>query len=101
MVTAPAGSAVLFNPYIFHGNFPNVGERSRSMVALSYRPQWAGPCGECPEWPADKLAQCSKQVREVLGDRNQRIWLPNMPNRPQGMPTHARGIDPDRYAAAP
>ena len=67
MVTAPAGSAVLFNPNIFHGNFPNVGDRSRSMIALSYRPQWAGPCGDCPAWPADKLAQCSTQAREMLG----------------------------------
>ena len=62
------------------------GGRSRSMVALSYRPQWAGPCGECPEWPADKLARCSEQVREVLGDRNQVC----APPRSNGILRHER-----------
>ena len=97
MVTVPAGSAVIFNPYIFHGNFPNVGPRSRSMMALSYRPKWAGPAGECPAWPAQELGRCSAAAREVMGDRNQRVWIPAMPNRPKNMPTTAPGIDPERY----
>ena len=33
--------------------------------------QWAGPCGECSEWPEQELSQCSEAVQEVMGDRNQ------------------------------
>ena len=49
MVTASAGSAVLINHRVFHGNFPNTGDRAREMLAIAYRPAWAGPVAEVTE----------------------------------------------------
>ena len=43
MVPAKAGSAVLINHKVFHGNYPNVGDYPREMLAIAYRPGWAGP----------------------------------------------------------
>ena len=41
MVPVKAGSAVLINHRVFHGNFPNTGTRPREMLAIAYRPGWA------------------------------------------------------------
>ena len=35
MVTARAGSAILINHRVFHGNFPNVGDRPREQRAIA------------------------------------------------------------------
>ena len=43
MVPAKAGSAVLINHKVFHGNYPNVGNYPREMLAIAYRPGWGGP----------------------------------------------------------
>jgi ectoine hydroxylase-related dioxygenase (phytanoyl-CoA dioxygenase family) len=37
-ISAPAGTAVVINLALFHANRPNTGDRSREMIAMSYRP---------------------------------------------------------------
>ena len=43
MVPVKAGSAMLINHRVFHGNYPNTGDRAREMLAIAYRPGWGGP----------------------------------------------------------
>ena len=97
MVPCKAGSAVLLNQYVFHGNFPNVGTHVREMLAIAYRPAWSGPSGEIEAWDAKQLADVSPAVRELMTDRNQRIWSWEGKNKPDNMAVDARGIDPDRW----
>ena len=42
MVPVKAGSAMLINHRVFHGNYPNTGDRAREMLAIAYRPGWGG-----------------------------------------------------------
>ncbi|MBQ18002.1 MAG: hypothetical protein CMJ65_12840 [Planctomycetaceae bacterium] len=97
MVTLGAGSAVLINHLVFHGNFPNVGDRSREMLAISYRPGWAGPVEPVDEWPEEQVAELPENVRRLFGSRNRRDWDFAAGNKPPGMTRVAAGIDPGRW----
>lgn len=97
MVPAEAGSAVLINHRVFHGNFPNVGSGSREMLALGYRPSWAGPQAEVELWDEEKVAGLPDHVRPLFGDRNTRDWLPEGGNKPTGMRSEAPGMNPSRW----
>ena len=97
MVTCKAGAAVLFNNYVFHGNYPNVGTYPREALQLSYRPTWAGPAGEVEPWDKDEVAKLSPAVRELMGDRNARIWIYEGGNKPPNMPHEAPGMNPSRW----
>lgn len=96
-VTVKAGSAVLINHRVFHGNFPNTGDHAREMLAIAYRPAWAGPVSSVDEWPFDRLAELPGSVRELMGSRNQRVWNFSGGNKPDGMASDPAGIDPDRW----
>ena len=59
MVTAKTGSAVLINYKVFHGNYPNRGDRAREMLALAYRPAWPDrwprwKTGTATRWPSSR-----------------------------------------------
>lgn len=97
MVTAKAGSAILINHRVFHGNFPNTGGHAREMLAIAYRPAWAGPVAEVSEWDEDQLALLSPEVRELFGSRNQRHWDFHGGNKPPGMRSDAEGLSPKRW----
>lgn len=98
MVTAKAGSAVLINHKVFHGNFPNVGDRPREMLAIAYRPAWAGPVVQQVEaWHADDLAKLPEAVRRFFIDRNVRHWDFGGGNKPANMASDAPGINPSRW----
>jgi ectoine hydroxylase-related dioxygenase (phytanoyl-CoA dioxygenase family) len=97
MVTCKAGSAVLINQNIFHGNFPNVGDRSREMLAIAYRPSWAGPAGEVESRDLEKVAELPPDVQLLLGDPNTRIWMHDNPNKPDKMAREAPGINTSRW----
>lgn len=97
MVTAKAGSAVLINHRVFHGNFPNTGHRSRELLAISYRPAWAGPVAEVPEWDEVQLASLSPEIKQLFGSRNQRQWNFHGGNKPAGMLSQAQGLSPRRW----
>ena len=97
MVTCRAGSAVLINHKVFHGNFPNVGDRDRNMLAIAYRPAWAGPQGTVDNWDAEMVAKLPEQVKPFFGDRNTRHWMPEGGNKPPNMASEAPGINPSRW----
>ena len=97
MVPCKAGSAVLINQNVFHGNYPNTGEYAREMLAISYRPSWAGPSGEVKPWNPDDLVKVPPAVRELMSDPNTRIWNYGGGNKPSNMPRHAPGINPSRW----
>lgn len=97
MVTARAGSAVLINHRVFHGNYPNVGQSAREMLAVAYRPGWAGPVDEVEEWNVDALDRLPDSVRPLFGSRNQRIWYFDGGNKPPDMKRDAPGMAPSRW----
>lgn len=98
MVTAKAGSAVLLNHKVFHGNFPNVGDRSREMLAIAYRPAWAGPTvQQVAAWDPTDLDRLPDAVRPLFADRNLRHWDFGGGNKPANMQSEAPGISPSRW----
>ena len=97
MVTCKAGSAALFNNYIFHGNYPNVGTYAREALQLSYRPTWAGPAGDVEPWNPDEVAKLPPAVRNFMSDRSARIWIYEGGNKPPNMPGEAPGMNPSRW----
>ena len=97
MVPAKAGSAILINHRVFHGNYPNTGDHAREMLAIAYRPGWAGPVAEVEEWDAAERARMPDSVRPLLGVRSKRIWDFEGGNKPAGMARQATGIDPSRW----
>ena len=97
MVTCRAGSAVLINQNVFHGNYPNQGDLPRHMLGIAYRPEWSGPCGDVASWDSKHLAEVPQAVREVMTDRNQRIWNYDGENAPPDMSDEAPGISPSRW----
>lgn len=97
MVTCRAGSAAIINQTVFHANYPNVSQEDRRLLAIAYRPAWAGPIAEVPEWPADKVSRLPAQVRPLFQSLNTRKVDVNVPNRPANMRTEAPGINPSRW----
>ena len=97
MVRCRAGSAVIINQRVFHGNYPNYSENNRRMLAIAYRPAWAGPIGEVPDWDAEALDRLPDNVRSLFGSLNTRQVNFDVPNRPEGMSRSAHGLSPARW----
>jgi hypothetical protein len=97
-VTLKAGSAVYLNHRVFHGNQPNTGETSREMLAIAYRPAWAGPVDEVDEWSSEQLASLPEDVRRLFLSRNTSHWNFDHGNKPDGMRGEAPGINPSRWS---
>lgn len=97
MVTCQAGSAVMINHMVFHGNYPNTGTYAREMLAIAYRPAWSGPAEPVEPWDAAALAEVPPAVRQLMGDRNSRIWNWDGANKPPDMRDRAPGINPSRW----
>lgn len=97
MVTCKAGSAAVINQSIFHANFPNVSKEDRRMLAIAYRPAWAGPIAEVPEWPAERVAKLPDKIRGFFRSPNTRKINFDVPNRSPDMPTSGPGINPSRW----
>lgn len=97
MVPAKAGSAVLINHRVFHGNYPNVGTRPRELLAIGYRPGWAGPISPVSEWDAKELAKLPDDLRALFVDPNMRHWNFGGGNKPAGMRKEAPGMNPSRW----
>ncbi|MDE0429405.1 MAG: phytanoyl-CoA dioxygenase family protein [Caldilineaceae bacterium] len=101
MVTAEAGSAVMINHRVFHGNFPNAGNYARELLAIAYRPAWAGPVAqEVEQWPQDELEKLPDEVKPFFIDRNIRRWNYGGGNKPDNMASEAPGINPSRWELA-
>jgi len=97
MVPVQAGSAVLINHRVFHGNFPNTGSYAREMLAIAYRPGWAGPVAEASAWDPKELAKLPNSVRPLFADRNTRHWDFDGGNKPANMAREAPGVSPSRW----
>ena len=97
MVTCRAGSAVIINQKVFHGNFPNYSDRIRRMLAIAYRPTWAGPIDDVPERDPEKVAGLPPAVQKYFRSLNTRTIDFDLPNRPDNMARHAAGISPGRW----
>lgn len=97
MVTCRAGSAVIINQKVFHANYPNYSDSQRRMLAIAYRPAWAGPVGEVPEHDPEKTARLPSDVRALFGSLNSREFDFDLPNRPDNMAREAPGISPKRW----
>lgn len=101
MVTCRAGSAAIINQNVFHANFPNTSQHDRGMLAIAYRPAWAGPIAEVPDWPAEKVARLPAHVQKLFGSLNTRKIDYHVGNRPPNMATQAPGINPSRWTPEP
>ncbi len=97
MITCKAGTAVIINQSVFHGNYPNLSQDDRRMLAIAYRPAWAGPVYEVEEWPPEKLARLPDRVRPLFKSLNTRKVNYEVANRPENMPVEALGINPSRW----
>jgi hypothetical protein len=97
MVCCQAGSAAIINQCVFHANYPNTSSADRRMLAIAYRPAWAGPIGEVPDWDAAKVSQLPPHVRRLFKSLNTRNIEYDVPNRPANMATTAPGINPSRW----
>lgn len=97
MITCRAGSAAIINQAVFHANYPNHSREDRRLLAIAYRPAWAGPIAEVPEWPAEKVEKLPNQVRALFKSPNTRKVDLDGPNRPANMRTEAPGINPSRW----
>jgi ectoine hydroxylase-related dioxygenase (phytanoyl-CoA dioxygenase family) len=100
MVPLKAGSAVLINHRVFHGNYPNTGDRARELLAIAYRPGWAGPAAEVAAWDAAELERLPEAVRRLFVDRNTRQWDFHGGNKPANMAHEAPGMNPSRWERA-
>ncbi len=96
-VTCTAGSAALINQNVVHGNYANLSNYPRELLGIAYRPTWAGPHAAVEPWPPAELAKVSPAVRQVLQDRNTRIWMYDAPNVPADLKSQAPGINPSRW----
>lgn len=97
MVTCQAGTAVIIQQSVFHANYPNTSQADRGMLAIAYRPAWAGPIAPVPEWPPEKVTQLPPQVRRLFGSLNTRKIDFHAGNRPANMAVEAPGINPSRW----
>jgi ectoine hydroxylase-related dioxygenase (phytanoyl-CoA dioxygenase family) len=99
MVTCQAGSAAVIHQGVFHANFPNVSQEDRNMLAIAYRPAWAGPIAEVPDRDPEKVAKLPSHVRRFFQSLNTRKIDFDVKNRPDNMATTAPGINPSRWEA--
>lgn len=97
MVPVESGGAVLINHKVFHGNFPNTGAHAREMLAIAYRPAWAGPIDEVPAWDESDLSALPDSVRPLFADPNTRHWDFHGGNKPANMASEAPGLNPSRW----
>jgi ectoine hydroxylase-related dioxygenase (phytanoyl-CoA dioxygenase family) len=97
IVPCRAGSALFLNHRTFHGTCPNVGNRARAMLAIAYRPAWAGPIAGVNPWDPADLKKLPPNVRPFFQDPNTRHWDFDVANKPANMPREAPGMNPSRW----
>ena len=97
LVTCRAGSAVIINQKVFHANSPNYSDTDRRMLAIAYRPAWAGPIGEVPDHDPQRVENLPSEVRPFFRSLNTRDVDYDLPNRPDNMSRQAPGISPERW----
>jgi ectoine hydroxylase-related dioxygenase (phytanoyl-CoA dioxygenase family) len=101
MVTCKAGSAAIINQKVFHGNYPNYSDNSRRMLAIAYRPAWAGPMDDIDERDSAQVAGLPTHIQPYFKSLNTRHIEFDLPNRPDGMAVDAAGLSPQRWGERP
>ena len=97
MVTCKAGSAAIINQKVFHGNFPNHSAHPRRMLAIAYRPAWAGPIDDVEERDPSAIARLPEKIQPFFRSLNTSDIEFDLPNRPDNMTRDAAGISPHRW----
>ena len=97
VITCKAGTAIVINQKVFHGNGPNVSDDSRSMIAVGYRPAWAGPIDVVEDWPLQKVNMLPEALRPMFRNPNARKIDYQVPNKPKYLKTTASGLNIDRW----
>jgi len=97
VVPCTAGSALFLNHRVFHGTLPNTGNRPRAMLAVAYRPAWAGPIVDVESRSASDLEQMPDSVKPFFSDPSQRSYEFGVGNKPDGMSSDAPGMNPSRW----
>ena len=85
------------NHKVFHGTLPNTGNRSRSVLAVAYRPAWAGPIQDVPQRNQEELSALPSSVHPFLGDPNTKEYEFSVGNKPDNMDFDAPGMNPSRW----
>jgi hypothetical protein len=67
------------------------------MLAIAYRPAWAGPIGEVPDHDPERVEELPSEVRPFFRSLNTRQIEYDLPNRPDNMSRDAPGISPLRW----
>lgn len=98
IVPCTAGSALFLNHKVFHGTLPNTGNRSRSVLAVAYRPAWAGPIQDVPQRNQEELSALPSSVLPFFGDPNTNDYEFSIGNKPENMEFDAPGMNPSRWA---
>lgn len=98
VVPCKAGSALFLNHRVFHGTLPNVSTRPRRMLAIAYRPAWAGPIAEVAPKPEKELLKIPESVRPFFSDPNAKEFDFDVSDKPEFMPDDAAGMSPSRWS---
>ena len=67
------------------------------MLALAFRPAWAGPLAEVEDWDRVEVAKLPPDVQRLMGDRTQRRADIDVANKPANRRTEAPALDPSRW----
>ena len=67
------------------------------MLAIAYRPVWAGPIGEVTDYDPKQVASLPPDIQNYFGSLNSREIEFDLPNRPDGMARNAAGLGPSRW----
>ncbi len=67
------------------------------MLAIAYRPAWAGPQSDVEAWDPEQLARLPEEVQRLMTDPNQRRGNYDGGNKPPNMESEAAGINPSRW----
>ena len=97
MITCRAGSALVINQKVFHGNYPNHSDTPRRMYAIAYRPAWAGPIDDVEDRDPSRVAALPEHIRPYFRSLNTRHIEFDLPNRPDNMARDAEGLRPQRW----
>jgi ectoine hydroxylase-related dioxygenase (phytanoyl-CoA dioxygenase family) len=71
-VTCRAGDAVIINARLFHAVGPNLTGSSRRVVAITYRPAWAGPVQPIAEHDPAHLERLPPDLVPLFANLNRR-----------------------------
>ncbi len=96
-LTCKAGSAVLIPSLLQHGSHPNRTNDTRELLHFGYRPAWSGPIQPVDDWDPELVASAPDIAKPFLQSLNTTGFEWNQPNKPQGMSTEAKGLNPSRW----